>query len=106
MPTWVTLIGEWNRDGRRERATNVFQNDVFVGARLAFNDVEGTDLIVGMLEDADFGTRSLSAEINRRLSDEWSMHLEAVLFSDVYRADPAYQTRRDSFVEMSLIYSF
>ena len=102
----LTLIGEWNRDGRRERATNVFQNDVFVGARLAFNDVEGTDLIVGMLEDADLGTRSLSAEMNRRLSDAWSMHLEAVLFSDVDRADPAYQTRRDSFVEMSLIYSF
>ena len=102
----LTLIGEWNRDGRRQRATNVFQNDVFAGARLAFNDVQGTDVIVGVLEDADLGTRSFSAELNRRLSDAWSMHLEAVLFRDVDRADPAHQTRRDSFVELNLIYSF
>ena len=100
------LLGEWNRDGRRERATNVFQNDLFLGARLAFNDVESTDLIVGMLHDADFGTRSFNAEFNRRLSDEWSLHLEAVVFSNVDRMDLAYSTRRDSFVELNLTYNF
>ena len=100
------LLGEWNRDGRRERATNVFQNDLFLGARLAFNDVESTDLIVGMLHDADFGTRSFNAEFNRRLSDEWSLHLEAVVFSNVDRMDLAYSTRHDSFVELNLTYNF
>ncbi len=100
------LLGEWNRDGRRERATNVFQNDLFLGARLAFNDVESTDLIVGMLHDADFGTRSFNAEFNRRLSDEWSLHLEAVVFSNVDGMDLAYSTRRDSFVELNLTYNF
>ena len=102
----VGLLGEWNRDGRRERATNVFQNDLFLGARLAFNDVESTDLIVGMLHDADFGTRSFNAEFNRRLSDEWSLHLEAVVFSNVDRMDLAYSTRHDSFVELNLTYNF
>ena len=100
------LLGEWNHDGRRERATNVFQNDLFLGARLAFNDMESTDFVVGMLHDADFGTRSFNAELNRRLSDEWSLHLEAVVFSSVDRMDPAYNTRRDSFVELNLIYNF
>ena len=100
------LLGEWNRDGRGERATNVFQNDLFLGARLAFNDVESTDLIVGMLHDADFGTRSFNAEFNRRLSDEWSLHLEAVVFSNVDAMDLAYGTRRDSFVELNLTYNF
>ncbi len=100
------LLGEWNHDGRRERATNVFQNDLFLGARLAFNDMESTDLVVGMLHDADFGTRSFNAELNRRISDEWSLHLEAVVFSSVDRMDPAYNTRRDSFVELNLIYNF
>ena len=100
------LLGEWNRDGRRERATNIFQNDLFLGVRLAFNDVESTDLVVGMLHDADFGTRSFKAEFNRRLSDEWSLHFEAVIFSNVDRMDLAYSTRRDSFVELNLIYNF
>ena len=100
------LLGEWNLDGRRERATNVFQNDLFLGARLAFNDVESTDLVVGMLHDADFGTRSFNAEFNRRLSNEWSLHLEAVVFSNVDRMDPTASTRRDSFVELNLTYNF
>ena len=100
------LLGEWNRDGRGERATNVFQNDLFLGARLAFNDVESTDLIVGMLHDADFGTRSFNAEFNRRLSDEWSLHLEAVVFSNADKMDIAYSTRRDSFFELNLTYNF
>ena len=102
----LSLLGEWNRDGRRERATNVFQNDLFLGARLAFNDVESTDLIVGVLHDADLGTRSFNAEFNRRLSDEWSLHLEAVVFSSFDETDIAYGTRRDSFVELNLIYNF
>ena len=102
----LSLLGEWNRDGRRERATNVFQNDLFLGARLAFNDVESTDLIVGVLHDADLGTRSFNAEFNRRLSDEWSLHLEAVVFSNVDMMDLAYGTRRDSFVELNLTYNF
>ena len=100
------LLGEWNRDGRRERATNVFQNDLFLGARIAFNDVESTDFVVGVLHDLDFGTRSFNAEFNRRLSDEWSLHLEAVAFSNVDMMDPAYHTRRDSFIELNVIYNF
>ena len=104
--TDLGLLGEWNRDGRRERATNVFQNDLFLGARIAFNDVESTDLIVGVLHDLDFGTRSFNAEFNRRLSDEWSLHVEAVVFSNVDMMDLAYPTRRDSFVELNLTYNF
>ena len=100
------LLAEWNRDERRRRATNVFQNDLFLGMRLGFNDVEGTEAILGILEDVDFGTRSFSAELSRRLSDRVSMHLEGVLFRDVDMFDPTHEVRRDSFVELSLIYSF
>ena len=100
------LLGEWNRDGRRLRATNVFQNDAFLGARLAFNDVESTDVIAGMLFDADVGTRTFSAELNRRLSNQWFLHVEATLFQNVDMADPVHETRRDSFVELNLIYNF
>ncbi len=100
------LLGEWNRDGRGLRATNIFQNDLFLAARLTLNDVEGTEFIVGTLEDADVGTRSLNAELNRRLSDQWSLHLEAAAFLDIDKADAAHWTRRDGFVELNLIYNF
>ena len=101
------LLAEWNYDRRRENATNVFDNDIFLGARLAFNDVQSTDLVASVLADADHSTRSMILEFNRRLSDRWSLHLEGVVILAVDRADLThYQTRRDSFVELSVSYNF
>ena len=101
------LLAEWNYDRRRENATNVFDNDIFLGARLAFNDVQSTDLVASVLADADHSTRSMILEFNRRLSDRWSLHLEGVVILAVDRADLThYQTRRDSFIELSVSYNF
>ena len=101
------LLAEWNYDRRRENATNVFDNDIFLGARLAFNDVQSTELVASVLADADHSTRSMILEFNRRLSDRWSLHLEAVAILAVDRADLThYQTRRDSFVELQVTYNF
>ena len=103
----LSLLAEWNYDRRKETATNVFQNDIFLGARLAFNDVQSTDVVVSFLADADHSTRSLFVEFNRRLTDNWSLHFESVFFLAVDRADIAtHQTRRDSFVELHLSYNF
>ena len=102
------LLAEWNYDRLlRENATNVFDNDIFLGARLAFNDVQSTDLVASVLADADHSTRSMILEFNRRLSDRWSLHLEGVVILAVDRADLThYQTRRDSFIELSVSYNF
>ena len=83
------LLGEWNRDGRGRDATNQFQNDLFLGARLALNDVQGTEFLASLLADADHGTGTLTVEFDRRLSDRWSLHLEAVALFGVGEADIA-----------------
>ena len=106
-PSALGLLAEWNCDRRRGNATNVFDNDIFLGACLAFNDVQSTDLIASMLADADHSTRSMVFEFNRRLSDRWSLHLEAVAILAVDKADLThYQTRRDSFIELQVTYNF
>ena len=45
------LIGEYLYDGRDESRTPVslFQNDVFTGARLTFNDLDDTELLIGAI---------------------------------------------------------
>lgn len=100
------LLGEWHRDGRSSGATNQFQSDVFFGMRLGLNDVQGTEMLVSVLADTDYVTRTLVAEASRRISDRWSMELEAVAFLNVDDMDIAYATRRDSFIGLNLIYSF
>ncbi len=101
------LLAEWNHDGRGRNATNVFDNDAFVGARVALNDVQSTDFVVSMLADLEHSTRSLVVEFNRRLTDQWSLHAEALVILAVDEADRThYRTRRDSFVEVSATYNF
>ena len=103
----LSLLAEWMIDGRRARATNQYQNDLFLGARLAFNDVQGAEFIAGALLDLDTRTRTLNLEFNRRLTDSVSVKAEAVLLLQVDRADTiVHQTRRDSFIALNLTYSF
>ena len=44
-PYDLTLLGEWLYDERGSRATSAWQNDVYLTGFLAFNDVQGTELI-------------------------------------------------------------
>ena len=102
----VTLLGEWNHDGRGRNATNIFQKDLFLGARFGFNDVQSTELIASVLGDADHGTRVMTVELNRRITDQWSLRFESIALLGVGKADFTRSTRRDSFVELNLIYNF
>ena len=107
----VTLLGEWNYDGRGRNATpnrspNTLENDLFSGTRLAFNDVQSTEITVSFLSDLGRATRALALEFDRRITGQWSMHLEAVSLLSVDRADLHYAMRDDSFIELNLVYNF
>ena len=101
----LSLIGEWNYDGRGRNATNIFQNDLFLAARLAFNDIKSTEVLGSMMNDFDTTTRVLTFELNRRISGRFSVHLEAIALLDVDAGDLSYASRRDSFVELNVIYN-
>ena len=103
----LSLLAEWLIDGRRQRATNQYQNDLFFGVRLSLNDVESTAFTLGALYDLDYGTRTMSLEFDRQLTDSVSIKAEAILMLYVDKADAVvYPTRRDSFVGAKLAYSF
>ena len=102
----MTFLAEWHYDGRGRRATTVWDNDLFVAAFLAFNDVQGTELVAGILGDLDRGYRALNVELKRRLSDTWSMRLEMIANLSADPRDLTYDGRRDSFVGVGLTFSF
>ena len=104
------LLGEWNYDGRGPNATprrspNTLENDLFLGGRLAFNDMQGTEVLAGILGDAQRATRTLAVEVSRRISGRWSLSLEAIELLGIDEADLHYDTRRDSFVDLGLVFS-
>ena len=102
----VTVLAEWCYDERGIRATTKFDNDLFLATRLSLNDVQGTELLVSALLGTDHDSRVLTAELSGRLTDRWSVRLEAVALLELDPWDVLYETRRDSFVEVGLTYSF
>ena len=107
----VSLLGEWNYDGRGRNATpsrspNTLENDFFFATRIAFNDVQSTEIVASILGDAGRSTRALSVELDRRISDQLSLDIEAIHLLSIDKADIHYDTRRDSFVDLRLTYNF
>ena len=104
--TDLTVLAEWLYDGRGRRATTVWQNDLFVAGSLAFNDVRDTQLVAGLLGDLRHDHRSLNLELKRRLSDGWTLTLEAIATLSADPRDLTYDGRRDSFVGVDFTFSF
>ena len=102
----LTFFAEWLYDGRGRRATSAWANDFFIAGLLAFNDVQGTELMVSILGDLRHDSRSLNLELKRRLSDSWTMRLEAIANLRVGRRDLTYDGRRDSFLGVDFTFSF
>ena len=107
----VTLLGEWSYDSRGPTATpsrtpNTLENDIFLATRFAFNDVQSTEFTASVLLDARRANRLLALEFARRLSNDWSVRAEGVAILSLDEADIFYEMRRDSFIDMSLVYNF
>ena len=102
----LTLLAEWHYDARQRRATSVWQNDLFIAGFLAFNDVQGTELVAGILGDIRHDYRALNFELKRRLSDSWSMRVEAIATLSADPGDLTYDGRRDGFLGVDFTFSF
>ncbi len=104
--TDLTLLGEWLGDGRGRRATSVWANDLFIAAFLAFNDVQSTEFVAGLLADLRYDYSALNMELKRRISASWTMRFEMIANLSSDPEDLTYAGRRDSFVGIELTYSF
>ncbi len=107
----VGLLAEWNYDERGRQALPrrqpmTLDNDFFLGARLAFNDVESTEITAAFSTDASRDTHTLGVEFDRRLFDQWSLHVEANMILSIDPLDVQYVGRRDGFFEFHLEYNF
>ena len=96
------ILAEYLRDSRNDAAPTAFQNDAFVGGRLAFNDARDSAVLAGVIQDLTNGTRLFSLEAGRRIGDNLRLTVEARLFSNVAPGDAVADFRDDDFVRATL----
>ncbi len=104
----VGLLAEFLHDGRNETESpaTIFDNDLFLGARLTLNDFQDTSLLVGGLLDIGDGSSSLRLEGERRLSDQWSVDIEAQWFISSGDSGALKALRDDSYITLRLSQHF
>ncbi len=79
----IGLLGEYLYDERDDWSLTGFQNDIFYGSRLAFNDIQDTSILGGGIYDLDTQSHIISLEATRRLSNGLVCSIEGRIFSGV-----------------------
>ncbi len=101
------LLAEYLYDGRDDSAPfTAADNDVFLGTRLALNDVQDTSILAGGIVDADRRSTALLVEAERRIGDRWKLELESRWFLKPDAGDPLSAFQDDDFILLRASYFF
>ena len=98
----LALILEYSFDSRGRNALNPWQNDLTIGARLSFNDVDASRIRLLATQDLYFDTSSVRLTASRRWSENLRLSMDAVYFIEVDERDFLYSYRRDSFLRLTV----
>ncbi len=99
----IGLIGEYLFDDRDEWALSALQNDLFVGSRLGFNDMNDTSILLGGIFDLENSSKIFAIEASRRIGSNFTMELEARIFSNIDQDELLLSNfQNDSFLKISL----
>jgi hypothetical protein len=100
------LLAEYIYDDRGDKATTPYEDDVFIGTRLTFNDVQSTELLGGVVIDTESDATLWFFEGSRRLGENWTLDLEVRLFNGISPGDPLFGFQKDDFLQLRLARHF
>lgn len=96
------LVAEYLYDDRDEQATSFFQNDLLLGLRLAMNDAQSSEALLGLIHDLDNHELMLSLEASRRFAHHWTASLEVRSFNRVDNNSPLAAIANDDFIQLDI----
>jgi len=96
------IVSEYLFDERDELTFSGFDNDVFIGTRVAFNDIQDTEFITGGIFDLSRSTYLFSFEGSRRIGKSWKIALEARVFGSVSQEELLFAFREDDVFQIKL----
>jgi hypothetical protein len=97
----VGVLGEYLYDGRSAAAPPTpFDDDFFVGLRLALNDLQNTTVLTSATLDRRTLATFFNLEASRRLSNRWTLELTTRVFINIPPRDVLFSLRRDDYVQI------
>ena len=100
------LLSEYHYDDRGESASSTFEDDIALGARLAFNDAQSTEALIGLVWDRNTGGKFFNIEASRRIGNSFLLEAQGRFFSNQKASDPAKAFSQDDYIELFLTYNF
>ncbi len=98
----VGLIAEYLFDDRDNAALAAFEDDILMGTRITWNDVQSTELLVGAIHDLSSENMSWNIEGSRRIGDRWKISLEGRFFGSKQPQGVLFAIRDDDYVQLEL----
>lgn len=83
-----------------------FNNDIFIGTRWTFNDVQSTQILGGVVAGLKGGGNTFNLEASRRIGESWLLSLEA---RGVFKTDNGtllHTQRKDPSIRVEFDYYF
>jgi len=103
----VGILLEYLYDDRNELALTGLQNDLFFGSRIAVNDVQSTQILIGGISDLEKSSKIFSLEASRRLGESWKLEIEGRFFSHIDNREFILSNfQEDDFLRLSLFKYF
>jgi hypothetical protein len=100
------LLSEYHYDDRGKTSISIFDDDIALGARLAFNDAQSSEALFGLVWDRDTGGKFFDIEASRRIGQSWSLDLQGRFFFNQKASDPSIAFSKDDYIELLLNYNF
>jgi len=98
--TDLGLIVEYQYDQRDADLASLQQNDIVVGTRWVLNNADSTEILLIGSADLDDSSVIMSVEAQHRLTDNWSLSVEARYFGNAELGEPTYDLRKDSYARI------
>jgi hypothetical protein len=98
----IGYLIEYGWDSRGEALGTINQNDLFLGTRIALNDMPSTEVLIGVGIDLDHNSQSLIIEASRRLSDSYKLSFDVRWFSSSNKEDILTQLSQDEHLQITL----
>ena len=98
------ILFEYLYDGRDKTGVPAaaLENDLFLGSRYTFNNIQDTQLLAGTIIDLEDESYSIRLEAERRIGDSLKLEIEGQLFTNIRDNSLTSALEDDDFITLRL----